>query len=79
MAIDLDETVKRGSFENRLASTEIDGQRVTAQARVGDKKFGGDPYIVYGPAGADQYERFDSIDAIVEAFEELIEKYDMAE
>lgn len=79
MAIDLDETVKRSSFENRLASTRIDGQYVEAQARVGDNRFDGDPYIVYGPAGAEQYERFDSIDAMVEAFEELVEEYDMEE
>lgn len=79
MPINIEESVDRASFENRLASGYVDGERVKAQVRVGDNKYGGEPYVVAGTPDNRQYERFRSLNAAVEEFERLKGEYDLSE
>lgn len=79
MTIDIEESVKKKKFENRIATGYVDGERITAQVRRNDTKFGGDPYVVAGAAGAKDYERFKEIGPAVERFEEIVEEYGLSE
>jgi hypothetical protein len=79
MAIDIEESVNRASFENRLASGYVDGEYVEVKVRVGDNKYDGEPYIVAGTPANWQYERFRSLNAAVEAFERIKGEYGLSE
>lgn len=79
MAINIEQSVRRSNFENRIASGWVDGTRITVQVRLGDNRFGGDPYVVAGSAGNRQHEPFHTIPDAVSRFEELKDEYGLEE
>lgn len=79
MAIDTDELLNKSSFDNKIAQGMSNGEWLSVQARTGDARYNGDAYIVVSTSDVSEYERFQSIDTMLDEYNRIIEKYGIGE
>lgn len=74
------ELVSKSKWEDKIAGGRIDGEKVTFQAKVAGRRSNprvskGTPYIRISVPGDEEYETFDSVEAMADRFEELCDEH----